>query len=141
MWLTIYHYYYIVYLKQLKYKNFSTIYFQKNWFFFNTEKKTLRLFILLKLILTNEELFFFKQQNKRFLTTPNPFLLFRFYIFFIPSTIRQIIDPKILKSLTLSGLVLNSFFQITNLSRRLFFLTTFKKLKIIWTFQRALLVK
>lgn len=141
MWLHIFQYYYIIYLKQLKYKNFSVINFQKNWFFFNSVKKNLRLFILFKLILVTQEIFFFKQGSARFLRTNSAFLFFRFYIFLIPTNVRQVIDPHSNIYTSFCGLRLNTFFQVTALSKMLFFLTTFKKIHFSWIFQKALLVK
>lgn len=141
MWLHIYQYYYLIYIKQLKYKNFSLINFSKNWFFFNSVKKNLRLFILFKLILVAQELIVFRQGSGRFLCTSSSFLLFRFYIFLIPQNIRQIIDSKTNLPKFMCGLKLNNFFQVNALTRKLFFLTTFKKLQILWIFQNALLVK
>ncbi len=141
MWLNIYQYYYLIYLKQLKYKNFSLINVQKNWFFFNTLKKNLRIFLLFKLILVTHEIIFFKKGAAKFLTTNASFVLFRFYIFLIPSNIRQVIDPHSTFQNQFCGLQLNTFFQVNALSKLLFFLTTFKKLQVFWIFRKALLVK
>ena len=141
MWLNIYQNYYLIYLKQLKYKNFILINFSKNWFFFNVFKKNIRLFILFKIILVTQELLFFRKKNAKFLTTNSVFILFQFYVFLIPNNTRQLIDSKMSVIVPFFTLHLNNFFQLNNVPRNLFFLTTFKKLKFFWVFQKALLVK
>ena len=82
-----------------------------------------------------------KQKSWFFFSIPFPFFFIKFFIFKIPTNFQQLITVTYLHKNKFLGLVLNNFFQINKLPKQLFFLTTFKRLKIFWVFQKALLVK
>lgn len=141
MWLIFYKYYNLIFYKQLKYKQYSLIHWQINWFFMNVKKKSLRLFPIFMLQSVFECFNIQKKKSWYFFSVDNFFFFIKFFIHKIPLNFQQLIQSKSCYKNQFLSLDLNNFFQINKLPKLLFFLSTFKRLKIFWIIQKALLVK
>ena len=141
MWLIFYKYYKVIFYKQLKYKQFSLLLFTNNWIFFNLKKKKFRILPIFMLLSVFETLQIYQQNSWYFFSISVPFNFIKFFIYKIPTNFQQLVEINYLHKNKFLGVVLNNFFQINKLPKQLFFLTTFKRLKIFWIFQKALLVK